>query len=59
MLNPIEGVLELVERKMRRFMAEQKQEFQVSGEYATFTEQRLALMKEAVAMSKGVITHRL
>ncbi|KAE8994839.1 hypothetical protein PR003_g20655 [Phytophthora rubi] len=59
MLNPIEGCWNSLKAKMRRFMAEKKQEFLVRGEYATFTEHRMQLMKEAVEFGKKVITARL
>ncbi|KAE9026777.1 hypothetical protein PR003_g10360 [Phytophthora rubi] len=44
---------------MRRFMAEKKQAVLARGEYATFTEYRMQLMKEAVEFDKKVITTRL
>ncbi|KAE8882856.1 hypothetical protein PF010_g12574 [Phytophthora fragariae] len=59
MLNPIEGCWNSLKAKMRRFMAEKKQEFLVRGEYATFTEHRMQLMKAAVEFGKKVITARL
>ncbi|KAE8994137.1 hypothetical protein PR003_g22793 [Phytophthora rubi] len=59
MLNPIEGCWNSLKAKMRRFMAEKRQEFLVRGEYATFTEHRMQLMKEAVEFGKKVITARL
>uniref|UniRef100_H3GJA0 Tc1-like transposase DDE domain-containing protein n=1 Tax=Phytophthora ramorum TaxID=164328 RepID=H3GJA0_PHYRM len=59
MLNPIEGCWNSLKAKMRRFMAERKEEFLVRGEYVTFTEHRMQLMKEAVEFGKTVITARL
>uniref|UniRef100_H3GFT6 Tc1-like transposase DDE domain-containing protein n=1 Tax=Phytophthora ramorum TaxID=164328 RepID=H3GFT6_PHYRM len=59
MLNPIERCWNSLKAKMRRFMAERKQAFLVRGEYATFTEHRMQLMKEAVEFGKTVITARL
>ncbi|GMF42861.1 unnamed protein product [Phytophthora fragariaefolia] len=59
MLNPIEGYWNSLKAKMRRFMAERKQEFLVRGEYATFTENCMQLMKEAVELGKKVVTARL
>ncbi|KAG2898098.1 hypothetical protein PC114_g14421 [Phytophthora cactorum] len=48
MLNPIEGCWNVLKAKMRRFMAERKEEFLVRGEYETFCAHRRALMEEAV-----------
>uniref|UniRef100_H3GJD3 Tc1-like transposase DDE domain-containing protein n=1 Tax=Phytophthora ramorum TaxID=164328 RepID=H3GJD3_PHYRM len=59
MLNPIEGCWNSLKAKMRRFMAERKQEVLVRGEYATFTEHCMQLMKEVVEFGKTVITARL
>ncbi|KAL4139015.1 hypothetical protein PRIC2_002515 [Phytophthora ramorum] len=59
MLNPIERCWNSLKAKMRWFMAERKQAFLVRGEYATFTEHRMQLMKEAVEFGKTVITARL
>ncbi|GMF56990.1 unnamed protein product [Phytophthora fragariaefolia] len=56
MLNSIEGCWNSLKAKMRRFMAERKQEVLVRGEYATFTEHRMQLMKEAVELGKKVVT---
>lgn len=44
---------------MRRFMAEKKEDMLVCGAYDTFTDHRLVLMKEAVAVSALMITQRL
>ncbi|KAG2761766.1 hypothetical protein Pcac1_g26373 [Phytophthora cactorum] len=48
-----------MEAKMRRFMAERKEEFLVRGEYETFCAHRRALMEEAVEFAKPAITRRL
>ncbi|KAE9051618.1 hypothetical protein PR001_g1287 [Phytophthora rubi] len=48
MLNAIEGCCNSLKAKMRRFMVESKQEVLVRGEYATFTEHRVQLIKEVV-----------
>ncbi|GMF46472.1 unnamed protein product [Phytophthora fragariaefolia] len=52
MLNPMEGCWNSLKAKMRRFMAERKQEFLVREEYATFTEHCMQLMKETVELGK-------
>ncbi|OWY91346.1 hypothetical protein PHMEG_00040109 [Phytophthora megakarya] len=59
MLNPIEGCWNVLKAKMRRFIAERKEEFLVRGEYDTFCAHRQALMEEAVEMAKPAITRRL
>ncbi|KAG2775504.1 hypothetical protein Pcac1_g14105 [Phytophthora cactorum] len=59
MLNPIEGYWNVLKAKMRRFMAERKEEFLVRGEYETFCAHRRAVMEEAVEFAKPAITRRL
>ncbi|KAG2898039.1 hypothetical protein PC114_g14440 [Phytophthora cactorum] len=59
MSNPIEGCWNVLKAKMRRFMAERKEEFLVRGEYETFCAHRRALMEEAVEFAKPAITRRL
>ncbi|KAF4043533.1 hypothetical protein GN244_ATG04141 [Phytophthora infestans] len=59
MLNPIEGCWNVLKAKMRRFIAERKEEFLVRGEYITFCAHRQALMEEAVEVAKPFITRRL
>ncbi|OWZ02601.1 Transposase, partial [Phytophthora megakarya] len=59
MLNPIEGCWNMLKAKMRRFIAERKEEFLVRGEYDTSCAHRQALMEEAVEMTKPAITRRL
>ncbi|GMF27826.1 unnamed protein product [Phytophthora fragariaefolia] len=59
MLNPIEGCWNVLKAKMRRFIAERKEEFLVRGEYATFCAHRQALMEEAVGVAIPEITRRL
>lgn len=44
---------------MRRFMSERKQVSLVCGEYATFTEHRMQMMKEEVGFCMRVVTLRL
>ena len=44
---------------MKKQLADRKEEMMVRGDYDTYTEHRLAIMKEAVEASKGIITRRL
>ncbi|GMF45632.1 unnamed protein product [Phytophthora fragariaefolia] len=59
MLNPIEGCWNSLKARMKKHLADRKEEMMVRGDYDTYKEHRLAIMKEAVETSKGVITRRL
>lgn len=58
-LNPIEGWWNVLKAKMRRFMGTEKEVFLVRGGYDTFTAHQLALMKEAVEVSRHSLPQRL
>ncbi|OWZ04497.1 LOW QUALITY PROTEIN: Transposase [Phytophthora megakarya] len=59
MLNPTEGCWNSLKARMKKSLADRKEEMMVRGAYDTYTEHRLATMKEAFEVSKGVITRRL
>ncbi|OWZ14134.1 Transposase [Phytophthora megakarya] len=58
MLNPIAGCWNVLKTRMKRFVAELKEELLVRGEYDIFTAHRMAIMKEAVESPKPAITRR-
>ncbi|GMF59895.1 unnamed protein product [Phytophthora fragariaefolia] len=59
MLNPIEGCWNSLKARMKKHLADRKEEMMVRGDYVTYKEHRLAIMREAVETSKGAITRRL
>ncbi|KAE8915493.1 hypothetical protein PF005_g7782 [Phytophthora fragariae] len=59
MLNPIEGCWNSLKTRMKKRLADRKEEMMVRGDYDMYKEHWLAIMKEAVETSKCVITRRL
>ncbi|OWZ16619.1 Transposase [Phytophthora megakarya] len=59
MLKPIEGCWNSLKARMKKPLADRKEEMMVRGAYGTYMEHRLAIMKEAFEANKGIITRRL
>ncbi|OWY90889.1 hypothetical protein PHMEG_00040770 [Phytophthora megakarya] len=59
MLNQIEDCWNSLKARMKKSLADRKEEMMVRVACDTYTEHRLAIMKEVVEASKGVITRRL
>ncbi|OWZ06723.1 hypothetical protein PHMEG_00020987 [Phytophthora megakarya] len=56
MLNPIKGCWTVLKTRLKRFVAERKEELLVRGKYDTFTDHRMAIMKGAIYIAKPAIT---